>query len=174
VGEGRCRLHGGCSLRGRPHPNFGGGKYARNLDPDEQVQFEEFMAEFNVLAGIEDELKIGLFRGYQALVAGAKIPINVGGKLVYVEPDPKYILQCMDLATRAIERHRKLSQGTKMVVEFEDEQLESFLRDLGRVVARHVSNPAELAAIKADIEAMQDGCESQRERDGDDAAGAPV
>lgn len=60
------------------------------------------MAEFDTLAGIADELKIGLSRGYPALMVGAKLPINVGGELVYVDPDPKYILQCVDLATRAI------------------------------------------------------------------------
>lgn len=39
VDQGRCKLHGGRSLRGRSHPNFRGGRYASHLDPEEQVQF---------------------------------------------------------------------------------------------------------------------------------------
>lgn len=57
-----------------------------------------------------------------------------------------------------------------MLVEFADEDAKRLFEEYGRVIRRHVHDPAVPAAIKDDIEAMRDGYEAQRERDND----APV
>lgn len=54
VGTGRCKLHGGSSLKGFRHPNFLTGKYSKVLPDNLLGHFEDIMADGKLLELKED------------------------------------------------------------------------------------------------------------------------
>lgn len=144
LGTGPCKLHGGCATRyGADNPNFKHGRYSRYLSPAEQVEFEEFRAAFGAQLDFEEELLIGLFRGYRQIARGDKIPALLDGKTVLVDPDPKYILTCLDLATRCLERLYQSYEGVTVNVRLDDEQVQRLMEAFGDALAECVADPAE-------------------------------
>ena len=152
VGKGRCRTHGGASLRGADSATFKHGRYSKHLSPSELVDFAEFKARLGPQLDFEEELLIGLFRGYRQIAEGFQIPITVKGELVMVDPDPRYILQCMDLATKCMERLRQAREGVTVNVRISCEQVRKLLEVIGRGIATHVKDPAEQEALMGEIE----------------------
>ncbi len=155
-GEGRCKLHGGATPRGADHPRYKHGRYSKYLSPAEQVEFEEFRATFGAQVDFEEELLIGLFRGYRQLARADKIPVLLNGETVLVDPDPKYILTCLDLATRSLERLCKAREGMTVNVRLDDEQVQRLMEAFGDGLAECVADPAEAQAVLDFVAARMD------------------
>lgn len=157
-GTGRCKLHGGCAVfYGADNPAYKHGRYSKYLSPEEQVEFEEFKRSLGPELDFEEEVLIGLFRGYRQIASARPIPMKVGDEVVLVEPDPRYIMQCTDLATKSLERLRQSREGVTVNVQFADDQLRALLEGVGRAIGRHVSDPAEREAVIAELRALMTG-----------------
>ena len=152
VGEGRCKLHGGRSPRGAESPHYKHGRYSKYLSPSEQVDFAEFKARLGPQLDFEEELLIGLFRGYRQIAQGFQIPVVFKGETVMVDPDPRYILQCMDFATKCMERLRQAREGVTVNIRITSDQVRTLLEVVGRAIGKHVSSKAEREAVMGEIE----------------------
>jgi hypothetical protein len=67
--NGRCRLHGGKSLRGVEHPNFQHGRYAKDLLPSLQQDYCRTLADPRILA-LKDEISLLSARVHEVLRTG--------------------------------------------------------------------------------------------------------
>mgnify|MGYP001172356705 FL=1 len=151
-GDGRCKLHAGCSPRGADHPNFKHGERSKYFDPSMVVGFEEFKAALGPNLDFEDRVLFRVFLADQLTVdpaTGRPRPLTVPTKdgPVEVNPDPYYLLRCADTAGKVYERLRQAREGVTVNVRLDDEQLQKLMEALGDALAECVSDPAEAEAV---------------------------
>lgn len=153
-GEGRCKLHGGASPRGRDHPRFRTGKWSRYLGEEERVEYEEFCRRWELDADFEEELKIGLFRGYRPIAEGELMTVMTRDGPVKVPPDPRYILRCMKLAVDSLAKLRESRDGVTVNVRLADEAQERLWHAVGQAIAELGGNEEQREALLARIEEL--------------------
>ncbi|MEA3401317.1 MAG: HGGxSTG domain-containing protein [Armatimonadota bacterium] len=160
-GEGRCKLHGGASPRGRDHPSFKHGRWSRYIGKSEQEEYEEFCRRWELDADFEEEIKIGLFRGYRAIARGRMTVMTSDGPQE-VTPDPKYALQCMKLTVGSLAKLRESRDGVTVNVRLADEAQQALWRAVGAAIAEHVTDEEQQEALLADIEELAQDYERQK------------
>lgn len=157
VGSGRCKLHGGASLRGIEHPNFVDGAHSKHFEPSDVVGFDEWRSRLGPALDFRDEVLFRVFLASQMTVddEGRLQPVQVMTRRGPVEfkPDPKYLLECADLASRVFERLRQAMDGATVNVRLADPQVQALMEALGDALAECVSDPAEARAVLDFIEA---------------------
>lgn len=151
VGEGRCKLHGGASLRGADSPNFKHGEQSKYFDPRDVVGFDEFKAQLGVYLDFEDRVLFRVFLADQISVdaAGNPNPVTVMTKdgPVKIDADPEYLLRCADTAGKVYERLRQAREGVTVNVRLSDEQVQKLMEAFGGGLAECVSDPDEGQAV---------------------------
>ena len=157
VGEGRCKLHGGSSLRGVQHPNFIDGRHSKHFDPSDVIGFDEWRASLGAELDFEDQVLFRVFIASRITVddEGRLQPVQVMTRSGPVDftPDPKYLLDCADTVGRIFERLRQAREGRTVNVRFADEEVRRLLDAVGRAIGRHVHDSQEREALFAEIEA---------------------
>jgi len=157
-GEGRCKLHGGCTLRGPEHPSFKHGEQSKYFDPRDVVGFDEFKASLGPNLDFEDRVLFRVFLADQISVDehGNPRPITVLTKHgpVQLAPDPEYLLRCADTAGRVYERLRQAREGVTVNVRLTDEQVQRLMEAFGDALAEHAPEQAD-AVIQAVRERMR-------------------
>ena len=114
--------------------------------------FAELRSKLGPTLDFGEELLIGLCRGYRQIATGFQTAVTVKGELVMVEPHPRYILQCMDLATKCMERLRQSREGVTVNIRISSDQVRTLLEVVGRAIGTHVKDPAEQEALMGEIE----------------------
>lgn len=157
VGSGRCKLHGGASLRGVEHPNFIDGAHSKHFEPSDVVGFDEWRSRLGPALDFRDEVLFRVFLASQMTVddEGRLQPVQVMTRRGPVEfqPGPKYLLECADLAGRVFERVRQAMDGITVNVRLADEDVIALMEALGDALAECVSDPAEAEAVLDFVEA---------------------
>jgi hypothetical protein len=153
VGSGRCRMHGGASVKGVEHPNFKHGRRSKHWDPNCVVEFASWKESIGPAFGVEDDLLYLLWLAREGLKPGAAITVNTKDGPVEIFPDPRYIAGVgLDLA-RMWETIVKRHEGETVYVKLAQPEVEAAFRAMGAAVAKHVSDPAEAEALRADLAA---------------------
>ncbi len=164
VGEGRCKLHGGSSLRGVQHPNFVDGRHSKHFDPSDVIGFDEWRASLGEELEFTDQVLFRVFIASQLTVdeQGRLQPKQVMTRSGPMElpADAKYLLECADLAGRVFERLRQAREGQTVIVRFADDQVARLLDAVGRAIGEHVRDPQEREAVLTDIEAAVATCQA--------------
>lgn len=149
VGTGRCKLHGGLSPKGPESPQFKSGMYSQYVDPEQLVGFPEWRAEvgetFNFerrLMGIMFIMEQWVYHGSVETKDGEKIPL-----------DPGAVASMCNAITRAYQAITKRHEGETVYVKLAQPEVEAAFRAMGAAVAKHVSDPAEAEALRADLAA---------------------
>ncbi len=153
VGSGRCRMHGGASVKGVEHPNFKHGRRSKHWDPNSVVEFASWKESVGPAFALEDDLLYLVWLAREGLKPGAAITVNTKDGPVEIFPDPRYIAGVgLDLA-RMWETIVKRHEGETVYVKLAQPEVEAAFRAMGEAVARHVSDPNEAEALRADLEA---------------------
>lgn len=153
VGSGRCKHHGGLTPRGAESPHFKHGRRSKHWDPNSVVEFASWKETVGPTYALEDDLLYLVWLAREGLKPGATITVNTKDGPVEILPDPRYIAGVgLDLA-RMWETIVKRHEGETVYVKLAQPEVEAAFRAMGEAVARHVSDPNEAEALRADLEA---------------------
>jgi hypothetical protein len=155
VGQGRCRLHGGASLRGRASPSFKHGLYSKYLTEEETVDFEEFKQRFDPCSLDEEVLMAGFRFSQLCEPQHAECP-QCGGE-VTVPTDPSLFFKAFDVLTRGKLRHRELAEGVRVAVDLNFGEFEELLRLIAEAIGKVVSDHDERAKLSGEIRRLATG-----------------
>ncbi len=153
VGEGRCKFHGGRTPRGADSPHFRHGHRSAYFDPSTIVGFDEWEREIGPTFQLERDLLAMIYVAREKLLSGEPIQVMTNGVPVELVPDPDYLTRCLERVSRSWERMVKRHEGETIHVKLAQPEILKAFRAVGEAVARHVSDPAEAAAVAADVQA---------------------
>lgn len=154
VGTGRCRLHGGCSPKGPDSPQFKHGERSKYFDVTQIEGFAEWKErQVGPAFDLEDDMLALIYMTREMLLKNKPVPIKVGKEIMFLVADPAYLTLCLDRISKVWERIVKRHEGETVYVKLAQPQVEAAFRAMGEAVARHVSDPNEAEALRADLEA---------------------
>lgn len=145
-GVGRCKLHGGCSLRGKDHPGYVHGAYVKPpafLNPEELQDFEEFKQRALEIGPTEEELAL-MYRVLKAATGSETVPLVVGANVL------------VSLAT-ARAKYKTVAEGVQLSISFEQAEIADLLERVGTLAARFIPE-AQLEAFAAELQGLQTEC----------------
>ena len=136
-GEGRCKLHGGRSPRGSDSPHFVNGLRSRYLSPDEQQDYQRFLADFRVNPAEhwEETAALAMWRLWSLAGGGAhELSAATAGKL-------------LNDIMRAMAMWNQAREGLTVKFELTNEQQRRMLKEIAEVVADEVEDAEVLERI---------------------------
>jgi hypothetical protein len=148
-GEGRCRSHGGRTPRGVESPHFKHGGRSKHFDPSDLVGFDEWEQEIGPTLSFERRL-MGMMFVLEQWVYRGVIETKAGDTKTL---EPTAVASMCNAVTRAYQAITKRHEGETVYVKLAQPQVEAAFRAMGEAVARHVSDPNEAEALRADLEA---------------------
>jgi hypothetical protein len=137
-GEGRCKLHGGSSLRGPDHPNYKHGRRTR-YDKALKAQLADAYAQLedDDAFDIADELRL-----QRALLLEF-----INGKDNVTASDRQQLMAWSETISKTAERMTRMRNDTALTAA----ELKLIAARLADVVSRHIAEPDRQAAFLADL-----------------------
>ena len=165
VGEGRCKLHAGCSLRGIQHPNFKTGEHSKYFDPSSIMGFDEWRESIGPALAMEEDILAMMFVVRESVLKGEPVVYMTKDGPVEMNPTAEYVGRCMEQVSRAAEKLWHHREGVTVNVRVSNDEVRVLLEVIGRAIGKHVSSKAEREAVMGEIEtpgaaaleALQDG-----------------
>ena len=147
MGEGRCRLHGGSSLRGPQHPNFTHGRYSKYFRASDMVGFDEWKATLGLHLDLEDDILAMMFVVREMVLKQEPVvAVTTRGPLP-LDPSAEYIARCMERVARAAEKLWQHREGVTVNVRLDDEDTQRLMAALGDALVECVSDPEQRQAV---------------------------
>lgn len=146
VGQGRCKLHGGASLRGPEHPNFTHGRHSKYFHASNLVGFDEWKSTLGLQLDLEDDILAMMFVVREMVLKGEPVTVMTTKGPVPLAPDADYIARCMERIARAAEKLWQHREGVTVNVRLDDDS-QRLMEALGDALVECVSEPDERQAV---------------------------
>ena len=151
-GEGRCKLHGGASLRGVNSATFKTGEHSKYFDPSTLVGFDEWRESIGPGLALEEDLLAMMFVVRESVLKGEPITYMTKDGPVEMNPTAEYVSRCMERVARAAEKLWHHREGLTVNVRVDNDQVRVLLEVMGRALAMHVKSKAQREAVMVEIE----------------------
>ncbi len=148
MANGRCRLHGGKSLKGIASPRFKTGKYSKYLPEKVRTHYQETIVDKDLIS-LRDE--IALNDAHLIELLGSMKSGEVS------QDDPKLwrkISRSMDLKRRLVNAEFKRLAAMKQFIT--NEEAYTLIVRISNIIKNHILDKQILGAIMKDIEALLD------------------